>query len=402
MGKAEKAKPLWGHLFNKIMRKIFCSIFITLLFSGLTGFGQVKPENVMLVLGSANPETLAKRVNVAYKLYQIQKFDKIIVSGGCGAHASSICEATAMKNQLIEKGVPEQLIYKEGNSKTTVQNYIFSRILKDENGQQIIQKNDSLYVVSDHWHAIAVASRFKKYDGVNAKFFIEGDLDPKPTDLLDYGGIFNKEVDNNLFILKGIWPTPDAVFTESGATHYIFADRVYSLTDKSSETIVTQLGQFKPALPPHWKTVDAIAKDDKKGLLLMFNNLEYQVSSNGKSKDIKLLPLNQLVIDLPVDLKNIDASFVKDNDLYLFTGNKVIIAKRKGNKFMVSEIKQIKEFASNWPYEWANGDLTAANYDAINKVINLYKNREVLTVNPKKNSETSPRKLKIKWQDIKN
>lgn len=372
------------------------------MFLGLTGYGQVKSKNIMLVLGSDNSEILANRVDIASKLFRIQEFDKIIVSGGCGAHASNICEASAMKSQLMAKGVPAQLIYKEENSKTTVQNYIFSRILKDENGQQIIQKNDSLYVVSDHWHAIAVASRFKKYDGVNAKFFIEGDLDPKPTDLLDYGGIFNKEVDNNLFILKGIWPTPDAVFTESGATHYIFADRVYSLTDKSSETTVTKLRQFKPAIPPHWKTVDAVAKDDKKGLLLMFNDLEYQISFEGKSKDVKLLPLNQLIIDLPTEIKIIDASFIKDNSLYLFTGNKVIIAKRKGNKFKVSEIKQVKEFASNWPYAWGSGDITAADYDIRNNLIYLYKNREVLTVNPTNNSEALPQKLKIKWQDIKN
>ncbi|MBC7418757.1 MAG: YdcF family protein, partial [Pedobacter sp.] len=143
------------------------------------------------MLGSANLPTLTNRVNIALDLYRIKKIDKIIVSGGCGAHTSSICEATEMKNLLVAKGVAENSIYKEENSKTTVQNYIFSRVLRDELGQKVIQENDSVFVVSDHWHAIAVAARLNKYDHVIAKFFIEGDLLPKPTDLLEYGGLFN-------------------------------------------------------------------------------------------------------------------------------------------------------------------------------------------------------------------
>lgn len=384
------------------MKKIFFLTFI-ISFLGLTGYGQVQPKNVMLLLGSANPNTLSNRVNVASRLYQTQKFDKIIVSGGCGAHASTICEASSMKNQLVLKGIPAQIIYKEENSKTTVQNYVFSRILKDENGQQIIQKNDSLFVVSDHWHAIAVAARFNKYDGVHAKFFIEGDLVPNPTDLVDYVGILNKEADNNVFIMKGTWPTPDAVFTENGIKQYVFTDRVYSISpDSLSDAKVTSLNTFMPNLPSHWQTVDAIAKDHKKGLLFIFKNLEYQVVNDQKNKAPKLSPMSNLVIDLPTDIKSIDASFVRDNDLYLFNGSKIIIASRKGSKFKVSKIDNIKNLVTNWPYTWGNGDVTAADYDAINKVIYLYKNREVLTVNQQNISETLPKRLTIKWQDIKN
>ncbi len=384
------------------MKKI-CFLTFIIAFLGLTGYSQTQPKTVMLVLGSANPETLGNRVIVASKLYKIQKFDKIIVSGGCGAHASSLCEASAMKNQLIAKGVPEQIIYKEEDSKTTVQNYIYSRVLKDENGEIIIQKNDSLYVVSDHWHAIAVAARFKKYDEVNAKFFIEGDLTPKPSDLLDYAGIFNKVADNNDFILKGIWPTPSAVYTENGYTNYVFLDRAYSVKNNNpNEIMFSSLKQLKPALPLNWESVDAIARDDKKGLLFIFSKLEYQVSSDKKNKAPILLPLNQLVIDLPTDIKSIDASFIKDDNLYLFTGKRIIIASRNGKRFKVSEVNDIKSITSNWPYVWADGDLTAANYDVINKVIYLYKNREVLTIDQKNSSETLPKRLKIKWQDLKN
>lgn len=384
------------------MKKFFFLTFIA-VFLGLASYGQAKPKNIMLVLGSANSEILTNRVKVASKLYRVQKFDRIIVSGGCGAHVSTICEASAMKAQLVKKGIPYNIIYKEENSKTTVQNYIFSRILEDENGQQIIQKNDSLYIVSDHWHAIAVAARFKKYDGVYAKFFIEGDLVPKPTDLLDYGGIFNKEVDNNIFILKGLWPSPDAVFRSKGFTQYVFADRFYAVDlNRPNEARVAQLKQLNPALPSNWKSVDAVARDDKKGLSIMFNKLECQISFDQKNKTSKLLLLHELVSDLPTSVKGVDASFIKDKDLYVFTGSKVIIATKKGNSFKKSKIEDIKTFVNNWPYVWGPGDLTAADYDAENKIIYLYKNREVLTIDPKNNSAALPKRLPLKWQDNKN
>jgi len=57
----------------------------------------------MLVLGSANLNTLKVRVAIAYELYQSGKtFDYIIVSGGCGAHGSTICEASELAALLQE------------------------------------------------------------------------------------------------------------------------------------------------------------------------------------------------------------------------------------------------------------------------------------------------------------
>src|SRR5690606_5157413 len=179
------------------------------------------PKTIMVVLGSADPVALEERIEIASRLYRIQPLDKIIVSGGCGAHGSGICEATAMQEGLTARGVDTKKIYKEENAKTTVQNYVFSRILRDENDQRIIQPGDTVFVVSNHWHAISVAARFQKYDGVVARFYIEGGLEPKATDKLDYVSIFNGQPDNDKFVLRGSWLTPEAIWSSKDTSYYL-------------------------------------------------------------------------------------------------------------------------------------------------------------------------------------
>lgn len=374
------------------------------LFLGLAGYSQLKPKNVMLILGSAQKEALTNRVKVALKLYHTQNIDKIIVSGGCAAHASAICEASEMKQQLTDNGVSNSIIYKEENSKTTAQNYVYSRILKDEFGNKIIQKNDSLFVVSDHWHAISVAARFNHYDGVKAKFFIEGDLTPKLTDLLDYVGIYNKVVDNNEFILRSTWPTPDAVYNSKGTTNYIFKNRVYTIiTGKPESVKIDSLTTVFPRLIVNDdQSIDAIARDSKNSSLLFFNNLDCQTWFDDLKKKPINTPLNKLVSNLPTDVKWIDAAFIKDNQLYLFTKSKLIIASRWGSGFKVAKMDDVANWVGNWPYSWGTGDLTAAGYDEQNQIIYLYKNRESLKISTQQKSENKPEKLVLKWQDTKN
>src|SRR5690606_32080411 len=156
------------------MRVTILILIVCCLFTRQAWCGERPPHTIMLVLGSANPEILTHRTEVAYRLYRLQPFDKIVVSGGCAAHASSICEATMMHDQLVAIGVPSSIIHNEENSKTTVQNYIFSRKLRDEQDELVIQPKDSLYVITDHWHASAVAARYAQNDGVVERFFIEG------------------------------------------------------------------------------------------------------------------------------------------------------------------------------------------------------------------------------------
>ena len=93
-------------------------ILLVILISGFfycstaKGWAQTSsPNTVMLILGSANPKTLEKRVEVGLQLYHSDiEFDQIIVSGGCGAHDSSICEASRMDSLLQLNGVPAEKI----------------------------------------------------------------------------------------------------------------------------------------------------------------------------------------------------------------------------------------------------------------------------------------------------
>lgn len=190
--------PLIIHLV--VTRVVMVLLFTGLCFGAAAQNGNTGPagnsdhKTIMLILGSANKKTLEERVKLGYKLYASPvSFDYIIVSGGCGAHGSAICEASEMAAFLEEKGVPADKIYKEERSKSTVQNYCYSRQLKKEDGTRLINPNDTLYVVSSHWHAIPVAARFSIYDNVQAYYYIKGDLLPKETDKVDYTNIFNTE-----------------------------------------------------------------------------------------------------------------------------------------------------------------------------------------------------------------
>ncbi|QEC52702.1 YdcF family protein [Anseongella ginsenosidimutans] len=156
--------------------KLLAFLFLTSLCIQSAAQDKGNPhKTIMLILGSANKKTLEERVKLGLELYDSPvSFDYIIVSGGCGAHGSAICEASEMAALLKEGGVPPAKIYKEERSKSTVQNYCYSRALKKEDGTRLINPDDTLYVVSNHWHAIPVAARFTTYDSVHAFYYIKG------------------------------------------------------------------------------------------------------------------------------------------------------------------------------------------------------------------------------------
>lgn len=136
-----------------------------------------KPHSkIMLVLGSSSPETRKERVHLACDLIKTKgiRFDRIILSGGCGAHGTddSNCEASDME-RLFESICTEDIndipIYREEKSGYTIQNYCFCRDLKD-GGDKLIEKGDTLYVVSTHYHALSVSACFKN-EGVDAHYY---------------------------------------------------------------------------------------------------------------------------------------------------------------------------------------------------------------------------------------
>lgn len=86
---------------------------------------------------------LKKRLDKGIEVFNASfKNAFFIVSGGQGAD-EIVSEAEAMKNYLINKGIPESKIIKEDKSHNTLENLLFSkRIIKDTDKKVIIVSND--------------------------------------------------------------------------------------------------------------------------------------------------------------------------------------------------------------------------------------------------------------------
>lgn len=122
----------------------FLAILLGIVLSGSHDQIKGQPE-IMIILGCQVMEwgpsqTLADRLDRALEYYQENPDITIIVSGGQGDNEPTT-EAFAMANYLIERGVGEEQIYQEGNSRNTHQNLSFSSaLLKNEglSGEVII------------------------------------------------------------------------------------------------------------------------------------------------------------------------------------------------------------------------------------------------------------------------
>lgn len=81
----------------------------------ITSSGQVPEADAILVLGAyvlpdgTVSSMLSDRLTEAYELYELGKANKILVSGDHGR--KNYDEVNAMKNFLIDKGVPEQNVF---------------------------------------------------------------------------------------------------------------------------------------------------------------------------------------------------------------------------------------------------------------------------------------------------
>ncbi|MBD1429736.1 MULTISPECIES: YdcF family protein [Sphingobacterium] len=355
------------------------------------------PKTIMLVLGSDNPEILATRIQIANRLYKVQNIDKIIVSGGCGAHKSSICEASVMYNGLVQLGIEPSKIYKEENAKTTVQNYVFSRVLKDEYGSNIIQKGDTVFVVSNHWHAVSVAARLRKHDAVHAKFFIEGDLSPKENDKLDYVSIFNGEIDNEKFIRNALWLTPQVSWENNDNTYYLMDSTIYEVNGGNLINIIQRNHVFNdPKISDQTGTWSFI--DNGNTWFIKTSNKIYVVNKrNMKVKEI--LSWDNFIDNVPNDwrINGFNAGIILNDKLVLFSNNAVLIAEKRNNKFVFKRQAEAKQLIPNWPFSWGKSNVAGVNYQNNSQEINLYRNREYLKLDKQLNIIQEPLKLNVKW-----
>lgn len=373
-------------------------LFVCLLIlSSLNNSIASTPKTIMLVLGSSNPEILASRIQIANRLYKVQQIDKIIVSGGCGAHKSSICEASIMFDGLVKLGVESSKIYKEENARTTVQNYVFSRILKDEYGKNIIQKGDTVFVVSNHWHAVSVAARLKKYDSVHAKFFIEGDISPKENDKLDYVSIFNGELDNDKFIRNALWLTPQVSWQINDNTYYLMDSLVYETNDGKVVSTSNRSHVFNDPRFIDQKAAWSFIENGKTWFIKVLNKIYVVDKSNMKIKNI--FSWDNFVYNMPDSWKinSFNTGLIVDDKLILFSNDAVLVANKKDDKFVFQKEGEATKIFSNWPFSWGKSNVAGVYGQTNNQEIHLYRNREYLKIDKQLNVIQKPMNLNVKW-----
>ena len=133
--------------------------------------------NILIVLGCGlvNGErpsrTLAKRLDKTISVYKEHKEKPyIIVSGGKGNN-EKISEAEAMKRYIVEKGIEENKIILEDNSKNTYENLKYSK----EKINKIYKENDKykIAVISSDFHIYITGVYARQLgieiDGIGAK-----------------------------------------------------------------------------------------------------------------------------------------------------------------------------------------------------------------------------------------
>jgi hypothetical protein len=369
-----------------MIRNLFSAILINLLLisaSSITLAQTSSQKTIMLILGSDNPQILQHRVNVALRLYHSDvTFDRIIVSGGCGAHSSSICEASRMDSLLALHGVPEQKIFKEEKSKTTRQNYCYSKQLRRK-GNLLIHSNDLLYVVSTHWHAIPVAACFRATGAADAIFHIEGSI--KPRGPADYDRIF-KDCRQKNYCKAILWPQVGAAyFNPSTNKIYYFVDNIYYRKTPGQGIDAgypKRINQY-PGWPEKWgKHVDAA----------FYNPNNHQVYLFHGTKIISFKPDGTLSKSFPKKITTyfhhwpdnwgagyIDAAYYNGatNKLFLFKQSSYArFSHQSLDTNFPADIKS--SYPLNWPFQWGSGDIDAAYYNAKTDSASLYRGTDYL------------------------
>lgn len=165
--------PLWMRRMFLILVCIGCSLFLLVEGCIISGFSQKGQPGVdyVIVLGAqmkwnGPSKALQYRLDEAIRYLNENEESKVIVSGGQGPD-EHISEAQGMYDYLVSKGIDEERILMEDQSKNTFQNLTFSAEFLDK-------EKDSVAVVSNNFHvfrAVKIARKagYKEVCGIAAK-----------------------------------------------------------------------------------------------------------------------------------------------------------------------------------------------------------------------------------------
>lgn len=88
----------------------------------------------MSMWGDEPSPGLKERLDYGLELYRSGAFTHFVVSGGLDQADYKYTEAEGMKNYLVVKGVPDNVIYLENQSTSTYENLLFSRTVLQQEG----------------------------------------------------------------------------------------------------------------------------------------------------------------------------------------------------------------------------------------------------------------------------
>ena len=116
-----------------VLSFVIYSIFITVMPHRMN-FNYIIIHGCGLKNGETPTKLLSDRIDKAIEIYNKCKVKPYLIpSGGQGAD-EKISEAQAMKNYLLDHGIPEEMILLEDKSTTTRENLIYSKKIIDDHG----------------------------------------------------------------------------------------------------------------------------------------------------------------------------------------------------------------------------------------------------------------------------
>ncbi len=147
--------------------------------------------SILIILGGPikddiTPDVwLTSRLNKAVEIYPILKPDYIVVSGGDTRNLGKT-EAYIMKEYLVKKNIPPNIIYCEPNSINTVENGKFTYNMVYHN-----EKYTKIYVLTSDFHSNRAKMIFKYY---YKNFKIEMIESETPIPKIELDILKNKEI----------------------------------------------------------------------------------------------------------------------------------------------------------------------------------------------------------------
>jgi vancomycin permeability regulator SanA len=149
-------------IFKRIVLVLITWFMIHVIYISLDGFVDLgKNADAAVILGSkvningTLSQRLTKRMECGLEMYNKGRVKKLIVSGGLGVEGHY--EGNKMKEYLIQKGVPNNIIFVDNYGNNTEATVINTLKMRDS------IKYNSLVVVSQYFHVTRTKMLYRKH-----------------------------------------------------------------------------------------------------------------------------------------------------------------------------------------------------------------------------------------------